>query len=239
MQTESQQQQQPVATSRTYPPAAQLNAPPAYSAAGNIRGITAPPVAAPGIAPVVAYAREQEAIASAAVDPELEIYEQREFAVAMEPQQALSVPQNTALHGERYKGAFIPPKPVEGGIDPAASLMSPQAYTPPSPQSYAQTTTSRGGIQLNPPKLPNPDRKRTPSLFERITGTVQQHLEGMREEVAPRERAAPPRSQPSMGGALPQGPSQGRLNIDTPAARPRAQADEELDIPAFLRRQAN
>ncbi|MBP7721376.1 MAG: cell division protein FtsZ [Alphaproteobacteria bacterium] len=240
-QTESQQQQQPVTTSRTYPPAAQLNAPPAYSAAGNIRGITAPPVAAPGIAPVVAYAREQEALASTApsVDPELDIYEQREFAVAMEPQQALSVPQNTALHGERYKGAFIPPKPVEGGIDPAASLMSPQAYTPPSPQSYAQTTTSRGGIQLNPPKLPNPDRKRTPSLFERITGTVQQHLEGIREEVAPRERAAPPRSQPSMGGGVPQGPSQGRLNIDTPAARPRAQADEELDIPAFLRRQAN
>ncbi len=235
---------QPVTAARTYPPAAQLNAPPAYSAAGNIRGITAPPTA-PVVAPVVAYAREQEALASAApssVDPELEIYEQREFAVASAPQQPATVPQNTALHGERYKGAFIPPRPVEF-VDPAAELLvsSPQAYTPPAQQSYAQTTTSRGGLQLNPPKLPNPDRKRTPSLFERITGTVQQHLEGMREEVAPRERAAPPRSQPSMGGGspLPQGPSQGRLNIDTPAARPRTQVDEELDIPAFLRRQAN
>jgi len=32
--------------------------------------------------------------------------------------------------------------------------------------------------------------------------------------------------------------SQGSLNIDSPS-KPAAQADDELDIPAFLRRQAN
>jgi cell division protein FtsZ len=42
-----------------------------------------------------------------------------------------------------------------------------------------------------------------------------------------------------MSSPVPPGPSQGRLNIDAPAAKPRAHSDEELDIPAFLRRQAN
>jgi cell division protein FtsZ len=239
--------QQPVAAARTYPPQSQRNAPPMYSAAGNIRGITAPPVTPPGVPPVVAYAREQEAAASAVVEADLDIYEQGEFLVS--PEQKTVVAQNTALRGERYKEAFIPPAPIEAAPDPMASaVVSPAQgfYTappaPPARESYAHTNTSRG-IQLNPPKAPNPDRKRTPSLFERITGTVQQHLEGIREEVAPRERAAPPqRHQPSMGSGaapVPQGPSQGRLNIDAPAAKPRAAADEELDIPAFLRRQAN
>ena len=34
-------------------------------------------------------------------------------------------------------------------------------------------------------------------------------------------------------------PSQGKLNIDEPAATAIEEYDEELDIPAFLRRQAN
>lgn len=34
-------------------------------------------------------------------------------------------------------------------------------------------------------------------------------------------------------------PSQGKLNIDAPAAAPEHEYDDELDIPAFLRRQAN
>ncbi len=233
---QTEPQHQPAAA-RTYPPQAQRNAPPLYSAAGNIRGITAPPA----VPPVVAYAREQEALASVTVDPELDIYDQREFATASEQTHTLSVAQNTALRGERYKEAFIPPKPVEVAEQDLASLVSPvraeSFYSAPSPERYAQTTTSRG-IQLNPPKVPNPERKRTPSLFERITGTVQQHLEGIREEISPRERVAPS-AHSSLAAPLSQGPSQGRLNIDAPAAKPRAQADEELDIPAFLRRQAN
>jgi cell division protein FtsZ len=237
-QTESQQQQ-PVA--RTYPPAAQRNAPPAYSAAGNIRGITAPPVAPPGVPPVVAYAREQEALASApADDPELEIYDQRLFDIDAEQGKTVAAAQNTALRGERYKEAFIPPRPVEIEASELEQAVSPvsQGYTA---SSIAQSQTSRG-IQLNPPRAPNPDRKRTPSLFERITGTVQHHLDGIRdvreEAAAPRERTAPT-AQPSGSPAVSQSPSQGSLNIDAPAARPRATTDEELDIPAFLRRQAN
>ncbi len=234
-----QTESQPPAA-RTYPPAAQRNAPPAYSAAGNIRGITAPPVAPPGVPPVVAYAREQEALAAApAENPEIEIYDQRLFDVDAGQSGAASAPQNTALRGERYKEAFIPPRPVEieaAELEQAVSQSVASGYASPAPM--AQTGTSRG-MQLNPPRAASPERKRTPSLFERITGTVQHHLDGIRdvrEEAAPRERTAPT-AQSSSGFS--QTPSQGRLNIDAPAAKPRAAADEELDIPAFLRRQAN
>lgn len=234
-QTESQQ---PAASGRTYPPASQRNAPPLYSASNSIRGITAPP-STPAIPPVVAYAREQEALA-AAEESEAEIFDQGEFAVTADQKPAPNVPQNTILRGERYKEAFIPPKPIEAER-PEAVFVAPSAqnfHTASSQERFAQAGQSRG-VQLNPPKAPNPAtaaRKRTPSLFERITGTVQQHLEGIREEPAARERVAPT---PAAGSSVPEAPSQGRLNIDVPAAKPRAQMDDELDIPAFLRRQAN
>ncbi|MGB4056536.1 MAG: cell division protein FtsZ, partial [Alphaproteobacteria bacterium] len=221
-------------------PAAPPRPAPSYSPSDNIRGITAPPVASSTVAPVVAYARGQEAAQQAEVDPELDMYDQGEFAVPNEQRKAVTVPQNTALRGDRFKEAFIPPKPVEVAerVESAASgaPVLPEGYLMPSQERMAQTGTSRG-LQLNPPKAPNPERKRAPSLFERITGTVQSHLEGMREDVAQRDRMAAPTV--SSSGALPEYPAQGRLSIDAPAAKPRTQTDEELDIPAFLRRQAN
>lgn len=48
--------------------------------------------------------------------------------------------------------------------------------------------------------------------------------------------------QGSTQGGLAQGPAQGKLNIDAPAAAPvssQGDLDDELDIPAFLRRQAS
>ena len=237
-QAESQQQPAP----RTYPPASQRNVPPAYSAAGNIRGITAPPVAPPGVPPVVAYAREQEALAALpGENPELEIYDQRLFDVDAGQGKAASAPQNTALRGERYKEAFIPPRPVEvEAAELEQAVSQPQSVSSGNilPSSLSQTGASHG-LPLSQPRAAGAERKRTPSLFERITGTVQHHLDGIRdvrEEAAPRERTAPI-AQSSSGFS--QAPSQGRLNIDAPDAKPRAAADEELDIPAFLRRQAN
>ena len=179
-----------------------------------IRGIQAPP--APQPAPV-----------SISQDPEQDLFEQNGFTAA----ESTAAAQNTAMRGTRYGNSFIPPKPIEAQNPSPAYHGAPPTYVP------ATGAGTSSALQLNPPRLPaGGEKRRSPSLFERITGTVQQHLEGLREEQAapaPRQRVAP-----SAGYAesAPPKPSQGSLNIDAPA---RAKADDELDIPAFLRRQAN
>jgi cell division protein FtsZ len=175
-------------------------------------------------------------------EPDVEMFEQREFVATENPQQA-DVPQNTAMRGARYKDSFIPPRPMDPSAEDAAYDMSrPAGFGMNAPGIATHTASS---LQLNPPKLPYAQKKqRPPSLFERITGTVQQHLDGFRGEaeetggetqqgggMAPSYRSGPPLSAPPR-------PAQGTLNIDAPAGRPRS-SEEELDIPAFLRRQAN
>lgn len=148
--------------------------------------------------------------------------------------------QNTALRGTRYKDSFIPPKPAEVS---SFHTQTSQEITRPSgvsPASMAPAplpaTAASSSLKLNPPKLPETP-KRTPSLFERITGSIQQTMEG----AMGKEDAAHPKTSPTLGGssmAQNQGPAQGRLNIDSPS-KPKSGGDDELDIPAFLRRQAN
>src|SRR5690606_20603613 len=96
------------------------------------------------------------------------------------------------------------------------------------------------GLVLRPP-VPGAhaaERRKTPSLFERITGVHRQDEQG----------GEGGQQQGSGGGGVhgltarraPDRPAQGSLNIDSPAAPPRQrQSEDELDIPAFLRRQAN
>ncbi len=71
------------------------------------------------------------------------------------------------------------------------------------------------------------------SLFERITGSMQQHIDSFRDD------GEMVRSKPLTGEKLVDSPAQGSLDIETPAAKPAVKIDDELDIPAFLRRQAN
>ncbi|HEY8191055.1 MAG TPA: hypothetical protein VIG74_01425, partial [Alphaproteobacteria bacterium] len=82
-------------------------------------------------------------------------------------------------------------------------------------------------------------RKRPQSLFERFTGPLWNH------EASRTEEDTSGRGESSGGGAggsfhgqkrqQAQAPMQQSLNIDAPSGN----ADDELDIPAFLRRQAN
>ncbi|HRQ62031.1 MAG TPA: cell division protein FtsZ, partial [Alphaproteobacteria bacterium] len=184
-------------------------------------------------------------------EPEAELFEQAKFVPAS-GDTAETVPQNTALdglRGERYKDAFIPPKPAT----PSAyeKYEQPQVVIPPygSPSPITPVGTS---LQLNPPKMPQPgEKKRSPSLFERITGTVtgtiDSALGGGHKELVMADVPAQPSVQvsaptvpspsvyrPSVGAS-----AQGALAIDVPAAKPAAVAESDLDIPAFLRRQAN
>ena len=215
------------------PPVTPTYAPPTQPSLG----ITAPPTTA---SPIVPTAPKR--------DTEVDMFEQREF-VQGEVETSAGLPENTAMRGTRYNDSFIPPKPVEAaGVEAPHISNFGAAHVPETgtaPATPAPTTIPAPGLKLNPPAQPSPDKKRSPSLFERITGSVQEHIEGMtgkgedhRERKEPAPQFVPSSTMPSAGRKAPPPLSQGSLNIDSPS-KPAAQADDELDIPAFLRRQAN
>jgi len=223
-------------------PAAQK--PPAFMSAQSVQAIKAPP---PITTPAERIAAGQASAPSAPStrETELDMFEQREFADVEETSGTDNMPQNTALRGTLYKDSFIPPKPAESsetspsGAAPYISSFHGE-HVSQAPQQVQASSAS--GLKLNPPKIPTPDQKqRSPSLFERITGTVQEHLEGIsgRGPETARQRMAPTAGsdglRPMTGS---QGPSQGSLNIDAPS-KPSSGSEDDLDIPAFLRRQAN
>jgi cell division protein FtsZ len=174
-------------------------------------------------------------------EPEAEMFEQQEFSEGTP--EAAEAPQNTALRGTVYNNAFIPPKPAEAPSGAAPYISSFHgAHVPES--ALAQTATG-SALKLNPPRpSPQTQGKRSPSLFERITGSVQEHIGGLAHRVAPTDSAPRERLAPSAGPSglrpspIQSSPSQGSLDIDAPA-RPAQASEEDLDIPAFLRRQAN
>ncbi len=178
-------------------------------------------------APVPAPVRVEE--------PETEMFEQQEFEAAAAL--AAAAETETAARAERYRDSFIPPRPVE-----------PERYGNPYGGGYSYTggfhgrqqpaetaQPSSAGLTLRPP-VPgaHAQKRKTPSLFERITGQGRQD-EDSHEDAPEAAEAAPGED---MLRAT-QRPAQGRLNIDAPSIKPTVAADDELDIPAFLRRQAN
>lgn len=156
------------------------------------------------------------------------------------------------MRGAVYNNAFIPPQPVEvppesrsrDGIVPGygpqfPGLSAARATAPAEPQQvqgYEQPSTQ--GYTLRPP-VPGSSsvpRKRGPSIFERFTSQLRHH--GHDEEVAQESNVVSTNVETGLRAS--QRPLQGSLNIEAPvASRPAEPADDELDIPAFLRRQAN
>jgi cell division protein FtsZ len=124
-------------------------------------------------------------------------------------------PQASSIEAQAVsKGAFIAPPPVEPAIT-RPPVVAPAA---PAPDAYAAAAMENGG---RPPQKP---KTSTPSLFERVAGASRLL---QRKEPELTQRAAPtPPSQPKLG------------QLD-PAERPGAKEEDLLDIPAFLRRQAN
>ncbi|MCD8562784.1 MAG: cell division protein FtsZ [Alphaproteobacteria bacterium] len=204
-----------------------------------------------GASPVVKAAIPTQVTAPVAKmdEPEADMFEQNKFAAVSADAVSGEMPQNTALEelrGTRYKDAFIPPKPI---VVPAyEKFEQPQTVIPPygAPSSIAPVGSS---LQLNPPKMPLPaEKKRSPSLFERITGAVTHTMDSalghkageVGADIPATPAVTPDQPVPSAyrGGGV-QGPAQGALAIDVPAAKPASLSETDLDIPAFLRRQAN
>jgi cell division protein FtsZ len=203
------------------------------------RTVTKP--AAPVYQPAKAYVPDE---------PERDMFEQQEFAASAASEaapvqtyaatQQPSGNQAAGLRGTLHDGHFIPPKAVTPEPQEPASSYAMGGFIP---QSGGQ------GYSLRPPvpgaSAQQAERKKTPSLFERITSGVRQAARHANEEENFTD--ATPQAATGTGGfhnslrAAPrvsENPAQGQLNIDAPAAT-RAAAEGDLDIPAFLRRQAN
>src|SRR5581483_9356355 len=170
-------------------------------------------------------------------------------AIAAEPLPAAQTMARPALKPEapsrpvtaptaETDGPFIAPRPVEAGLPPAQP--APPA-TRPDPFAEAAYTNagrpqpSRAAAPAAPaPKPEKAEKPRMPSLFERVTGAAARRVKPAAAEPRPAEptlgapAAAPASPQPSLGQV---DPSE-RLAASQPG-------DDLLDIPAFLRRQAN
>ena len=135
-------------------------------------------------------------------------------------------PVSFGIAPDRSADSFIPPRPIEA---PPRHALPPQLQQGLAPQ----------------PAPAQAEKKRAYSLFERVTGAARR-AETASEQPAPQPQRAiptlgtgtPTRAQHYETNIAPAG--QPRLGIDAPA-RPKASTPEDdlLEIPAFLRRQAN
>lgn len=158
-----------------------------------------------------------------------------------------------APRGVRYKSSFIPPKPVEADdLAPSYGHAPQQPVAAPKPE----------GLKLNPPTMPRPqDQKKGPSIFDRFTDVYKSfrgdddadlNAINAKEETKGESGSTggstsggygPTFAQPSAPVA-PQNMGvdeggQGRLDVTVPQKPAAEKKEQDLDIPAFLRRQAN
>lgn len=194
------------------------------------------------------------------IETEAEMYEQGEFVGEVPAVQAYVKQQpvvSETIRGGRYNDAFIPPAPVEAAqpqpvyASPAQqqSMYQPQQQL--MEQQQPQHQAAPHGYTLRPPVPGTVNKKRGPSLFERFTQGLR-HDDDVVASVT--ETSGDASGGEASSGGLRAGArqnsyhaqhtpyQQGSLNIDAPApvaTRPGPQVEDELDIPAFLRRQAN
>jgi cell division protein FtsZ len=168
--------------------------------------------AKPSAAPAAASSSMPAAEARTAA-PEARALEPR-----FEPKPEPVPPQAQSIEARAMgQDAFMPPRAVEAAVRPAVPQPSP------APNALAAAALENGGRS---PQKPAPTR--TPSIFERMTKAGRLLH---REEPAPPARVAPP--------APAAAPAQPKLSPLEPMERPGAKEEDLLDIPAFLRRQAN
>ncbi len=176
--------------------------------------------------------------------------------VSAAPSSSSQAAETGVPRGTVYNDSFIPPQPAEPARYEAPSLPEQSSLSAPpaarQPEPPVQTATSPG-LNLRPP-VPGSShaaapKKKTPTLFERFTSPLRTHV-GRDEETGQGESSGGAAGG-SGGGfmtglrapqretqAAPAVQQQGSLNIEAPQTD-NAPSEDELDIPAFLRRQAN
>lgn len=207
-----------------------------------VRAPITAPISAPAAMTKPAYTMDE---------PERDMFEQQEFVAApveQAPVQTYAVQQPqtqqaAGMRGTLHDGHFIPPKAiVPEPQDPVSNY---------GMSGYGAAQQPAQGYNLRPP-TPGAGQaataaKKTPSLFERITSGVRNAARQIEMEEEGDHGSAQAATGTGGGGfhsslrAAPrvsEAPAQGQLNIEAPSAV-RAKNEDELDIPAFLRRQAN
>ncbi len=160
-----------------------------------------------------------------------DMFEQGEFA---------EISSESAPRGSTYKDAFIPPKPMESDVSVPENGIG--SYISNFHGAHVELKNEPvSSLQLNPPKVNIPTSKppHMPSLLERITGSVQQRIDNLLDDGDSSKAKNVEMSPVAAAPPSVSSPSQGSLNISAPSGKPAVKLDDELDIPAFLRRQAN
>ncbi|HET8727638.1 MAG TPA: cell division protein FtsZ, partial [Alphaproteobacteria bacterium] len=145
--------------------------------------------------------------------------------------------------GERRDGQFIAPRQVQAPLRSAAM--------PARSQSGAYPEAEAG----NGSRMMEAARRRGSNIFRRMTGLLREEDEAVHGQQdharAPMPQQPAPRTEPRMGGqpqhpaqtsygAAPEQPAQPRFaGFDNHRGPLPSAEDDQLDIPAFLRRQAN
>ncbi len=177
-----------------------------------------------------------------------------QFAPISQPIQQPPYPQDVVanepsyVRGTRMGDAYIPPQPME--VSGSVGYASQMAQNPVQQAVAIAMPPQQQEEQQQQPQAQQPQaRRKSPSLFERITSgyrRVEASIEsfstnegddfGGQQQATQRsgQRVVPTVSAP----IAQQQPAQGRLNIDLPSS-PAKTEEDELDIPAFLRRQTS
>ena len=186
-----------------------------------------------------------ETVGSAAIAPEPPQPVGQAMARALKPEAPTKPgPAPAAIEPEK---PFLPPRPVEAGLPPVQAAQPAAATAQPDP--FAVAAYANAGGRPEParpaaaqPPAPKPQPKPEPkpekpwgSLFGRVTGVSPRRAKPVAEPTLAEPRPAEPTlhapaaaAQPALGAVEPTE----RLTTSQPA-------DDLLDIPAFLRRQAN
>jgi cell division protein FtsZ len=159
------------------------------------------------------------------------------FEIKVEPV-APALPQAQSIEAQAVRNTpFIPPKPVETAPKPV-----PAAFAAPVPEPVMAAPQ----VEAVRPTAAAKPASRGPSLFERVTkaGRLLHREEPEISRVAPVVNAPVPAPTPAPAVAAAPAPApaptaQAKLGPLDPAERPGSKEEDLLDIPAFLRRQAN
>jgi cell division protein FtsZ len=163
------------------------------------------------------------------------------FEMKAEPV-APALPQAQSIEAQAVRNTpFIPPKPVETAPKPVPAAVA--APVPEPVMAAPQVEAVRPAAAAATAK----PASRGPSLFERVTkaGRLLHREEPEISRVTPVVNAAPvaaPTPAPTPVAAPAPAPAptaQAKLGPLDPAERPGSKEEDLLDIPAFLRRQAN
>ena len=200
---------------------------------------------------------KQKALEAASVNTEQSARQWEQTAPQQQQSWRSAEPQSGMLRGSVYNNSFIPPKAAEPETRPdlhpnsyydsarrqneASETLAAQrpVYTEPPVQSITAS-----GLNLRPP-MPGggAHKKKPPSLFERFTNPLRPHQDFQEDHKRQQGESSSGQGSSAGGGYAPalRAPQrdvqmQGSLNIETP--KPET-SEDELDIPAFLRRQAN